>query len=83
MRLLAETFESAVMTILSSLRDSALISVKVLCHRTIVNTAACLPHPPQVKNKAPAEVQITAEQLLREAKERELEIVARVSTNQF
>ncbi|OQR76768.1 crooked neck protein 1 [Tropilaelaps mercedesae] len=29
----------------------------------------------QVKNKTPAEVQITAEQLLREAKERELEIV--------
>ncbi|KAK3745548.1 hypothetical protein QZH41_012464 [Actinostola sp. cb2023] len=30
----------------------------------------------QVKNKAPAPVQITAEQLLREAKERQLEIVA-------
>src|SRR6218665_2409491 len=30
----------------------------------------------KVKNKAPAEIQITAEQLLREAKERELEIVA-------
>ena len=30
----------------------------------------------QVKNKAPAEIQITAEQLLREAKERDLEIVA-------
>lgn len=29
----------------------------------------------QVKNKAPAEVQITAEQLLREAKERDLEIL--------
>ena len=29
----------------------------------------------KVKNKAPAEIQITAEQLLREAKERELEIV--------
>ena len=29
----------------------------------------------KVKNKAPAELQITAEQLLREAKERELEIV--------
>lgn len=28
----------------------------------------------QVKNKAPAEIQITAEQLLREAKERDLEI---------
>jgi hypothetical protein len=28
-----------------------------------------------VKNKAPAEVQITAEQLLREAKERELELL--------
>uniref|UniRef100_A0A8C0GMA7 Crooked neck pre-mRNA splicing factor 1 n=1 Tax=Chelonoidis abingdonii TaxID=106734 RepID=A0A8C0GMA7_CHEAB len=30
---------------------------------------------PKVKNKAPAEVQITAEQLLREAKERELELL--------
>lgn len=30
----------------------------------------------KVKNKAPAEIQITAEQLLREAKERDLEIVA-------
>lgn len=29
----------------------------------------------QVKNKTPAEIQITAEQLLREAKERDLEIV--------
>lgn len=29
----------------------------------------------QVKNKAPAEIQITAEQLLREAKERELELL--------
>ena len=29
----------------------------------------------QVKNKAPASVQITAEQLIREAKERELEVV--------
>ena len=29
----------------------------------------------KVKNKAPADLQITAEQLLREAKERELEIV--------
>ena len=29
----------------------------------------------QVKNKMPAPVQITAEQLLREAKERELELV--------
>lgn len=28
-----------------------------------------------MKNKAPAEVQITAEQLLREAKERELELL--------
>jgi len=33
----------------------------------------------QVKNKAPAEIQITAEQLLREAKERDLEIVPPVS----
>jgi hypothetical protein len=32
-----------------------------------------------VKNKAPAEIQITAEQLLREAKERDLEIVPPVS----
>ena len=30
----------------------------------------------KVRNKAPANVQITAEQLLREAKERDLEIVA-------
>ncbi|NXA07798.1 CRNL1 protein, partial [Sapayoa aenigma] len=36
---------------------------------------AALPLPLQVKNKAPAEVQITAEQLLREAKERELELL--------
>lgn len=34
-----------------------------------------LPSNLQVKNKAPAEVQITAEQLLREAKERELELL--------
>ncbi|NWI96190.1 CRNL1 protein, partial [Pitta sordida] len=34
-----------------------------------------LPVALQVKNKAPAEVQITAEQLLREAKERELELL--------
>jgi len=34
-----------------------------------------LPKAAKVKNKAPAEVQITAEQLLREAKERQLEIV--------
>ncbi|NXY60021.1 CRNL1 protein, partial [Callaeas wilsoni] len=34
-----------------------------------------LPLALQVKNKAPAEVQITAEQLLREAKERELELL--------
>lgn len=33
----------------------------------------------KVKNKMPASVQITAEQLLREAKERELELVAPVS----
>jgi crooked neck len=32
-----------------------------------------------VKNKAAASVQITAEQLLREAKERQLEVVAPVS----
>jgi crooked neck len=32
-----------------------------------------------VKNKTPAEIQITAEQLLREAKERDLEIVPPVS----
>lgn len=34
----------------------------------------------KVKNKAPAPVQITAEQLLREAKERQLELVPAVST---
>lgn len=34
-----------------------------------------LPKMAKVKNKAPAPVQITAEQLLREAKERQLEIV--------
>lgn len=33
------------------------------------------------KNKTPAPVQITAEQLLREAKERQLEYVAPVSHN--
>lgn len=37
----------------------------------------------QVKNKAPAEIQITAEQLLREAKERDLEILPPVSTFSF
>ena len=35
----------------------------------------------KVKNKAPAPVQITAEQLLREAKERQLELVPAVRTN--
>ena len=34
-----------------------------------------VPKMAKVKNKAPADLQITAEQLLREAKERELEIV--------
>ena len=34
-----------------------------------------VPKQAKVKNKAPADLQITAEQLLREAKERELEIV--------
>ena len=34
-----------------------------------------VPKQAKVKNKGPAELQITAEQLLREAKERELEIV--------
>ncbi|KAI5748946.1 hypothetical protein M8J76_003514 [Diaphorina citri] len=34
-----------------------------------------IPKVAKVKNKAPAEIQITAEQLLREAKERDLEIV--------
>ncbi|PNF42426.1 hypothetical protein B7P43_G10958 [Cryptotermes secundus] len=34
-----------------------------------------MPKVPKVKNKAPAEVQITAEQLLSEAKERDLEIL--------
>lgn len=36
-----------------------------------------------MKNKAPAEIQITAEQLLREAKERDLEIVPPVSIKTF
>ena len=35
-----------------------------------------VPKQAKVKNKAPADLQITAEQLLREAKERELEIVS-------
>ena len=34
-----------------------------------------MPKVSKVKNKAPASLQITAEQLLREAKERQLEIV--------
>ncbi|OQV11999.1 Crooked neck-like protein 1 [Hypsibius exemplaris] len=34
------------------------------------------PRAGQVKNKTPAEIQITAEQLLREAKERQLEVIA-------
>lgn len=33
----------------------------------------------KVKNKAPAEIQITAEQLIREAKERDLEILPPVN----
>ena len=37
------------------------------------------PKPIQAKNKTPAPIQITAEQLLREAKERQLEYVAPVS----
>ena len=36
------------------------------------------PKPIQAKNKAPAPIQISAEQLLREAKERQLEYVAPV-----
>lgn len=36
-----------------------------------------MPRVVKVKDKSPAELQITAEQLLREAKERELEIVPR------
>ncbi|XP_055335317.1 crooked neck-like protein 1 [Paramacrobiotus metropolitanus] len=35
-----------------------------------------VPRAGQVKNKTPADIQITAEQLLREAKERQLEVVA-------
>lgn len=35
----------------------------------------------QVKNKAPADIQITAEQLLREAKERDLEILPPVNSS--
>ncbi|XP_061597442.1 crooked neck-like protein 1 isoform X2 [Cololabis saira] len=34
-----------------------------------------IPEVAKVKNEAPAEVQITTEQLLREAKERELELL--------
>lgn len=37
--------------------------------------AVKMPKVAKVKNKTPAEIQITAEQLLREAKERDLEIV--------
>jgi crooked neck len=36
------------------------------------------PKPIQAKNKTPAPIQISAEQLLREAKERQLEYVAPV-----
>lgn len=35
----------------------------------------------KVRNKAPASVQITAEQLIREAKERDLEVQAPVNQN--
>lgn len=41
----------------------------------MINEHSAVPFLYQVKNKAPAEVQITAEQLLREAKERELELL--------
>ena len=41
-----------------------------------------MPSVPQVKNRAPAPIQITAEQLLREAKERRLEDVGK-APNQF
>ncbi|EDK98626.1 mCG119911 [Mus musculus] len=43
---------------------------------TVAKKEQRLPKVAQVKNKAAAEVQITAEQLLREAKERELELLA-------
>ena len=44
-------------------------------HDSWVSSNACMFLAFQVKDKSPAEMQITAEQLLREAKERELEIV--------
>lgn len=40
-----------------------------------IESESKIPYDFQVKNKAPAEIQITAEQLLREAKERDLEIL--------
>ena len=43
---------------------------------TVAKKEQRLPKVAQVKNKAAAEVQLTAEQLLREAKERELELLA-------
>ncbi|KAL2300364.1 hypothetical protein Nmel_012337 [Mimus melanotis] len=46
----------------------------------MASTAArkqCIPKVAKVKNKAPTEVQITAEKLLREAKESELELLPR------
>lgn len=43
---------------------------------TLAGKQQHLPKVAQVKNKAPAKVQITAEQLLREAKERELDLFA-------
>lgn len=48
---------------------------KVVLLAVMVNRHCAVPFLYQVKNKAPAEVQITAEQLLREAKERELELL--------
>uniref|UniRef100_F7C9W4 Crooked neck-like protein 1 n=1 Tax=Macaca mulatta TaxID=9544 RepID=F7C9W4_MACMU len=64
--LLSESFVVSVSTPRSAAADMA------------ASTAAGkqrIPKVAKVKNKAPAEVQITAEQLLREAKERELELL--------
>ncbi|KAG8522980.1 Crooked neck-like protein 1, partial [Galemys pyrenaicus] len=57
-------------------RDGAVLAAAVA--NMAASTAAGkqrIPKVAKVKNKAPAEVQITAEQLLREAKERELELL--------
>ena len=53
-----------------------------MVHSVVDNSIICT-LTLQVKNKMPAPVQITAEQLLREAKERELELVQPVVLNAF